>query len=131
MPNPAEMAKLLGCPPDEVTADPAAALAAAVGRLGTVVTLRMAETWTAGPGTPAFLDQSGNAGLATSGSGDVLAGVIGGLAARGADALTATLWANHLHAAAGERCAVRLGSLGYLARELLDELPRVLRGTAG
>jgi ADP-dependent NAD(P)H-hydrate dehydratase len=71
-------------------------------------------------------DGSGNPGLGTSGSGDVLAGAIGGLAARGASPDQAAVWGVHLHAEAGERLAARIGAVGYLARELLDELPQVL-----
>jgi hydroxyethylthiazole kinase-like uncharacterized protein yjeF len=123
MPNPGEMAGLLGRSVDEVDADPAGAVADAVDRLGATVTLRGTETWTAGRGGPLFRDEAGNPGLATSGSGDVLAGAIAGLAARGADPLTATVWATHLHGVAADRCAARLGEFGYLARELLDELP--------
>lgn len=69
---------------------------------------------------------TGTGGLATSGSGDVLAGTITGLLARGADAARATVWATHVHAVSGDRLAVAVGPLGYLAGELLDELPRVL-----
>jgi ADP-dependent NAD(P)H-hydrate dehydratase len=69
---------------------------------------------------------TGGGGLATSGSGDVLAGGITGLCARGASAEQAAVWATHAHAAAGDRLAVQVGPLGYLASELLDELPRVL-----
>jgi len=75
------------------------------------------ETWTIGTGT---------GGLATSGSGDVLAGAIAGLLARGATAAQAAVWATHAHSVAGDRLAVAVGPLGYLAGELLDELPRVL-----
>jgi hydroxyethylthiazole kinase-like uncharacterized protein yjeF len=131
MPNPKEMAELLGRPVDQVTADPAGALTDAVDRLGTTVTLRGPETWTTAPGGPLFRDETGNPGLAMSGSGDVLAGAIAGLAARGADPLTATLWATHLHGIAADRCAARLGELGYLARELLDELPLAQRALGG
>jgi hydroxyethylthiazole kinase-like uncharacterized protein yjeF len=127
MPNPMEMAVLLGRSLDEVTADPAAAVSDAIGRLGVVVTLRGTETWAAAPHGPLFRDEAGNPGLATSGSGDVLAGALTGLASRGADPLTATLWATHLHAMAGGRCAARWGEFGYLARDLLDELPMVQR----
>jgi ADP-dependent NAD(P)H-hydrate dehydratase len=69
---------------------------------------------------------TGYAGLATSGSGDVMAGVVCGLLARGADPAQATCWGTHLHAAAGDRLAARIGPTGFLARELLDELPLVL-----
>ena len=69
---------------------------------------------------------TGENGLATSGSGDVLAGALVGLLARGADPAQAACWATHLHAAAGDRLAARVGRVGYLARELVDELPAVL-----
>jgi hydroxyethylthiazole kinase-like uncharacterized protein yjeF len=69
---------------------------------------------------------AGNAGLGTSGSGDVLAGAITGLLARGATPAQATCWATYLHAVAGDRLAARIGRLGFLARELLPELPAIL-----
>jgi NAD(P)H-hydrate repair Nnr-like enzyme with NAD(P)H-hydrate dehydratase domain len=56
----------------------------------------------------------------------VLAGAIAGLLARGATVEQAAVWGAHLHADAGERLSARVGRLGYLARELLDELPQVL-----
>ncbi|WP_247041584.1 NAD(P)H-hydrate dehydratase [Arthrobacter rhizosphaerae] len=69
---------------------------------------------------------TGYGGLGTSGSGDVLAGAIAGLKARGTTPAQAACWGTHLHAAAGDRLASRLGSLGYLARELADELPPLM-----
>jgi hydroxyethylthiazole kinase-like uncharacterized protein yjeF len=69
---------------------------------------------------------TGYGGLGTSGSGDILAGAIAGLRARGISDAQATCWGTHLHAAAGDRLASRLGSLGYLARELADELPALM-----
>lgn len=69
---------------------------------------------------------TGNPGLGTSGSGDVLAGAIAGLLARGAGAEQATCWGTYLHSAAGDRLAARVGRLGFLAREVVDELPFVL-----
>jgi ADP-dependent NAD(P)H-hydrate dehydratase len=97
--------------------------------------LRIAERYTAVValrGTTAtpqgrlYVGGAGQAGLGTSGSGDVLAGVVAGLLARGASPDQAAVWGAHLHASAGERLAARVGPLGYLARELLDETPRVL-----
>jgi len=73
-----------------------------------------------------WVDGSGNSGLGTSGSGDVLAGAVAGLCARGATPEQAAVWGVHLHAQAGERLAFRIGRLGYLARELPGELPAVL-----
>lgn len=69
---------------------------------------------------------TGHSGLGTSGSGDVLAGVIAGLRARGTTDAQAACWGTHLHAAAGDRLASRLGGLGYLARELTEELPPLM-----
>jgi len=68
---------------------------------------------------------SGIPGLGTSGSGDVLAGFLGGLLARDTPTLASALWAVHVHAEAGRRLAARLGPVGFLARELLDELSLV------
>jgi len=69
-----------------------------------------------------YVERGGGVALATSGSGDVLAGLITGLAAQGADPLTATLWGVHAHAGAGERLPI-----GTLARELIDEAAAPLR----
>ena len=98
--------------------------------LGAVVAVRGAEsTITASDGT-AYTDSAGTVGLATSGSGDVVAGLIGGFAARGADPLTAALWGVRVHGVAGERLGDRVGAVGFLARELLAEVPLVLRDLA-
>jgi ADP-dependent NAD(P)H-hydrate dehydratase len=69
---------------------------------------------------------TGASGLGTSGSGDVLAGAVAGFCARGVRPDRAAVWAGYAHAVAGDRLAVRVGPLGYLASELLGELPRVL-----
>ena len=82
----------------------------------------------AAPDGRLWRDGSGGIGLGTSGSGDVLAGVVAGLLAGGAEPAQAAVWGRHLHAAAGDRLAARIGRTGYLARELLDELPLVLAG---
>jgi len=80
----------------------------------------------AGTGGRTWRVSAGHGGLATSGSGDVLAGALAGILARGADGDQAACWATHVHAAAGDRLAAGVGSLGFLARELLDQLPRVM-----
>jgi ADP-dependent NAD(P)H-hydrate dehydratase len=80
----------------------------------------------ASAGADAHAVSTGHVGLGTSGSGDVLAGAVGGLLARGADPVRAASWGTYLHAASGDRLAARVGRLGFLARELLDELPLVL-----
>jgi hydroxyethylthiazole kinase-like uncharacterized protein yjeF len=121
MPNVSEARQLLG-----IEEQGAAAATEAARRYNAVVTVRGAETWTADPDGHVSCDDRGNVGLAVSGSGDVLSGMVGGLAARGADPLTAVLWAVHVHGVAGERLADRIAPLGYLAREMLDVVPGLL-----
>ena len=67
-------------------------------------------------------------GLGTSGSGDVLAGIVVGLAARCGDGVQAAVWGSYLHRLAGSRLAERVGPLGYLARELADEVAPAMAG---
>src|SRR2546430_5609034 len=71
-------------------------------------------------------EDGGDTGLGTSGSGDVLAGVVAGLLARGARPDQAACWAAHVHAAAGLRLAAAFGPVGFLASDLAAEVPRVL-----
>jgi ADP-dependent NAD(P)H-hydrate dehydratase len=94
-------------------AEAAARHGAVVAHLGEVVA----------PDGRRWHDPTGGPELATSGSGDVLAGAVVGLLARGCEPAQAAVWAGHLHARAGARLAARLGPTGLLARELLDELP--------
>ena len=96
-------------------------------RFGAVVALKGAESWIAEPGGKLLHFDGGDVGLATSGSGDTLAGIVAGLAARGATPVQAAAWAVYLHAAAGRALAKRIGRIGFLARELLDEIPKVMR----
>lgn len=83
------------------------------------------------PSGRAWLIDAGGPGLATSGSGDTLAGAILGLAGRGCELDQAAAWGTYLHATAGERLAARIGPVGFLAREIVDELVLVLSETAG
>lgn len=80
----------------------------------------------AAPDGRRWRSDAGNPGLATSGSGDVLAGAIAGIAARGAPLEQAAVWGTHLHGTAGTRLAATISPLGYLASDLLIELPRAI-----
>jgi hydroxyethylthiazole kinase-like uncharacterized protein yjeF len=126
-PHAGEMAKLLGIDKDSITGEPQATARQAAADLRAVVALKGAETFIAAPGdSQTYCNRAGNVGLATSGSGDVLSGIIAGLAARGAMPLQAAVWGVYLHARAGERLAQRMGRLGYLARELSGEVPALM-----
>ena len=98
---------------------------------GAVVAVRGPTSVVTAPTGEKWSDTSGSVGLATSGSGDVAAGLIAGFAARGADPVTAALWGVRVHGVAGERLSERLGRVGFLARDLLDEVPAVLRSLTG
>ena len=78
------------------------------------------------PDGTSWLVPAGHSGLGTSGSGDVLAGAVAGLIARGAELDQAACWGTYLHATAGERLAAPVGPLGFLAGELLGQLPLIL-----
>jgi len=125
-PHAGEMAHLSGMEKDAVLSDPLAAAVEAARRWNAVVAVKGASTAIAAPDGRAWLHEGGNTGLATSGSGDTLAGAIGGLLARGATLEQACAWGVLLHAQAGERLARRLGPVGYLAREIAREMVSVL-----
>jgi hydroxyethylthiazole kinase-like uncharacterized protein yjeF len=126
LPHAREMARLLECEPEEVEADPLGAARRAAETFGSVSLIKGQYSFVAHPDGRAFRFEGGGVGLATSGSGDTLAGIVGGLAARGADPLTAALWGVYLHGEAGRALAQRIGRVGFLARELLDEVPRLM-----
>ncbi|MFL5281409.1 MAG: NAD(P)H-hydrate dehydratase [Rhodopila sp.] len=117
-PHPGEMASIMGMSKEEVEARPHEVALFASASLGVVVVLKGAETWIAAPDGAAWVFRNGCIGLATAGSGDVLAGVIGGLLARGADPVQAAAWAVHVHGEAGQRLTQSQGAVGFLAREL-------------
>lgn len=125
-PHAGEMAKLCGVERDEVFAHPAEIVTEKARELGVVLVLKGPCTYVAAPDGQLLSSTAGNLGLGTSGSGDTLSGVIAGLCARGADPLQATAWGVHLHAKAGEALARKVAPLGFLARELLAEIPPLL-----
>ena len=129
-PHAGELARLTGAARATIEQDPQHAAATAAGRWQAVLALKGACTVIATPDGALWQHQAGHAGLGISGSGDALAGIIAGLAARGAPLVQAAAWGVVLHAAAGEQLALRCGPLGYLAREIAGELPALLRALA-
>ncbi|GAA1621668.1 NAD(P)H-hydrate dehydratase [Catellatospora bangladeshensis] len=120
-PNLEEARYLLGV--DDLGDDLAATALRIAERYQAVVSLfgRVAD-----PGGRIWWEQTGGSGLGTSGSGDVRAGLVTGLLARGADPAQAACWAAYAHAGSAQRLAPRFGRIGFLARELADEIPAVL-----
>ncbi|MEO7178008.1 MAG: NAD(P)H-hydrate dehydratase [Allosphingosinicella sp.] len=128
LPHAREMARLLECEAEEVEADPLSAARRAAETFCAVSLIKGQYSYIVAPDGRAFRFTGGGVGLATSGSGDALAGIVGGLAARGADPLTAALWGVHLHGEAGRQLAEEVGRIGFLARELLDRVPKLMEG---
>ena len=126
-PHAGEMARLTGRPKEDVLADALAVATSTAARSDAVIALKGATTHVAAPGSLPWRHFAKMPGLATSGSGDVLAGIATGLAARGAPLEQAAAWAVVVHALAGKRLSQRMGPLGFLARELLGEIPLVMR----
>ena len=125
-PHAGEMAELTGRSKAQVLADPLDAARAVAAELHAVVALKGGETFIVSPDGRAWRNVGGCPGLATSGSGDVLSGLVGGLLARGAPPAQAAAWGSFVHGASGRRLAARVAPIGFLARELLDEIAPAL-----
>ena len=125
-PHAGEMAALLKIKKETITKDPATCVANFAEEYGVVAVLKGSKTYIADPSGELYCNKAGNVGLATSGSGDTLSGLIAGLAARGAEPLQAAVWGVALHSRAGDILAKKLAPLGYLPRELLSEIPAIM-----
>lgn len=126
-PHAGELARLTGAMRGQIEREQHGSALSAAERWNAVVALKGATTVLATPDGKLWQHRGGNAGLAISGSGDTLAGIIAGLLARGATLEQAAAWGVVLHGAAGEQLALRCGPLGYLAREIAAEIPALLR----
>jgi ADP-dependent NAD(P)H-hydrate dehydratase len=125
-PNVKELALTLDVGQQRVADDPAGAARELALATGAVVCLGGSQSHVVEPGGGTWRDDTGGRGLGVSGSGDVLAGIVTGLAARGASAAQAAVWGTFLHGRSGDRLAAAVGRMGFLAREVLPEVPRVL-----
>jgi hydroxyethylthiazole kinase-like uncharacterized protein yjeF len=125
-PHPGEMARLTGKTIDQISADRAGAARKAAKEWGAVVVLKGAKTVVAHPDGRWSEDPHEVPALATGGTGDVLAGMIGSLVAQGSDPFSAAVTGVYIHAAAGRQVAQRLGDSGLLAGDLLTEIPLVM-----
>lgn len=124
--NPTELARTLGAPEGQVDADRGGAALRLARRCGAVVLCGGPDKDVAAPDGRTWRVTAGGPGLAVAGSGDVQAGFVAGLLARGATPEQAAVWAAYLHGAAGDRLAADVGPLGFLARELPAVAPRLL-----
>jgi NAD(P)H-hydrate epimerase len=125
-PHPGEMGRLVAMGAADVQRrrlETARALAAATGA---IVVLKGHRTLVADADGRAAVNPTGNPGLATGGTGDVLAGVVGALLARGANAWNAATAAVYVHGRAGDRAAAALGQEGMIAGDVAEALPEAI-----
>ncbi|MBI5489276.1 MAG: NAD(P)H-hydrate dehydratase [Deltaproteobacteria bacterium] len=129
-PHPGEMARLIGATTADVQADRIGTARRVAADWNAVVVLKGARTVIAAPDGRVFVNPTGNPGMASGGSGDVLTGIIGGLLAQRVDALDAACAGAFVHGGAGDEAAEGTDGRGLAARDLIAHLPRVLRRLA-
>jgi NAD(P)H-hydrate epimerase len=122
-PHPGEMARLIGGSVEQVQKDRVGAARDAAGRYGAVVILKGAGTVTASPDGRYWINRTGNAGMATGGTGDVLAGLIAALLAGGLPVESAAPLAVFIHGLAGDLAAEARGTTGLIASDLARKIP--------
>ena len=126
LPHAGELASLLDCDEDRIDRDPIGCGHRAAELYRSMVVVKGVTSHIVTPTGDSWTYDGGAPGLGVSGSGDVLAGIAGGLLARGAEPLNALLWAVWLHGEAGARLARSVGPIGFLARQIADEVPALL-----
>jgi NAD(P)H-hydrate epimerase len=125
-PHPGEAARLLGCDVGDVQQDRKGSAVLLARRSGGIVVLKGAGTLVC-DGERMFVNTTGNPGMATGGSGDVLAGLLGALLAQGMTPFSAACLAVHAHGKAGDLVAQRLSQAGLCAEDLPLAIAEVLR----
>jgi len=121
-PHPGEMANLLGCEVAIVQADRGGTASEVARKHGVICVLKGAGT-VVSDGRQTYTNTTGNPGMASGGTGDVLTGVIAGLIGQQLSPFDAAVLGVHLHGLAGDLAAVRYGLHGLIASDVLDFLP--------
>jgi ADP-dependent NAD(P)H-hydrate dehydratase / NAD(P)H-hydrate epimerase len=129
-PHPGEMARLeVDATPQSVNADRIGTARRFARERGVFVVLKGARTVIARPDGLVAICPTGNPGMATAGTGDVLTGMIVGFLAQGVPAWDAACTATFFHGSAGDLAAQRLGQHGMLASDLIAQIPYALQRT--
>lgn len=126
-PHPGEMARLLGVEKEEVVRDPVQAVKKAVALTHATVLLKGAATLISCPEEVLYLNHYPNDGMATAGSGDVLAGMIGGLLGQGMKGLEAALLGVYLHSLAGDFAAKQYGHRSMTAQDIIGNISNAFK----
>jgi NAD(P)H-hydrate epimerase len=122
-PHPGELGRMMGMSASEIESDRFRAVESARERFGQTVLLKGAHSIVATTGEPLYVNSTGNVGLATGGSGDVLSGVIASLLAQGLTPVDAAVCGMFWHGFSADLCAEKFGSVGYSPSEVAMLLP--------
>ncbi len=125
-PHPGELARLLGLTSQAVQRDRKKVAAETARALNCVVVLKGHRTVVADGRGEVYINNTGNPGMATAGAGDVLTGMIAGLAAQGAAAFDAAAAGVYLHGLAGDLAAREVGEYGLIASDLVERIPKAI-----
>lgn len=126
-PHPGEMARLTGRSIEYILADPVESALELSKRTGAIVLLKGATTVVTNSAGEVYINQTGNSGMASGGSGDVLTGIIASFIAQGYDAFLATVLGSFVHGRAGDIAASEQGEAGLIAHDILDTIPYALK----
>lgn len=130
-PNAHELGQVLRAQADPEGHEVLRATLDAVRLTGSTVLSGADVSYVVDPDRSSWCVEVGAPGAAAAGSGDVKAGAVAGLLARGASPAQAAAWGAYLHGRAGERLTATIGRVGFLARELVTELPHALAEVEG
>lgn len=122
-PHPGEMARLLHSTPKTVNSNRENTAIDFAKKFGVVTVLKGAGTIIASPDGEVYINHTGNSGMATGGSGDVLSGIIGSLLAQGAAPINAAAAGVFLHGTIGDLAAEKLGKISMLPTDMIDMIP--------
>ncbi|MBQ4248676.1 MAG: NAD(P)H-hydrate dehydratase, partial [Clostridia bacterium] len=125
-PHPKEFSRLCGLTVEEVEADRVGSARRFAAEYGVTVVLKGARTVVASPEGMIYINSTGNPGMATAGSGDVLAGIISSFCAQGIRPLAAAVAGAFIHGRAGDIAASHLGEYALIASDITNNLPKAL-----
>ncbi|MGB9379818.1 ADP-dependent NAD(P)H-hydrate dehydratase, partial [Candidatus Binatus sp.] len=125
-PHPGEAGRLLGVTPAIINDDRVSAARTLAERTGATVLIKGARSVIASPDGDIYVNSTGNPGMATPGMGDALSGIVGALLGQHLRPLDALALGVFVHGYAADRVAARMGRVGYLAGDLIDDLPAAL-----
>jgi NAD(P)H-hydrate epimerase len=126
-PHPGEAGRLVGSTAKEIETDRLASVRELARRTRAHVILKGHHTLVSDPRGNVLVNLTGNPGMATGGTGDVLTGILGSLLAQGVDIEEALPLGVHLHGLAGDLAAVELGETSLVATDLIEKLPAAFR----